>query len=375
MINLREFVNHIVEQHPPKLSFLQSGMTDLQKWRTSARMMALNHLRYTPSSLGLDPEILESIEVDGLVREKLSFKSATDVNVPAYLIRPAHQTGRLPGIVALHDHGSYYIHGKEKLVALEDEPPHLLAYKRSGYGGRSYATELARQGYVVLVTDAFYFGERRLDLKDVFPSYAQNVFATQPARGSAVNRANEEHTVYEEVVARYLFASGTTWMGIMAHDDRKSVDYLVSRPEVDPEKIGCIGLSMGGMRSNWLFGTDPRIKAAVTVGWMTNWRYLMERHVSLHSWSQFVPGLLEWLELSDLVSIGMPGALFVQQCTADNLFPLYGMTETCREIEAAYTKADLKDRFWYRFYDVPHEFNTRMQDDAFAWLDQWLKDH
>lgn len=79
------------------------------------------------------------------------------------------------------------------------------------------------------------------------------------------------------------------------------------------------------MRANWLFGTDPRIKAAVTVGWMTNWRYLLERHISLHSWAHVVPGLAEWLELSDLVTIGIPGALFVQQCTADPLFPLHGM--------------------------------------------------
>ena len=374
MINLRDFATHIVEQHSPKLSFLQNGMTDLQKWRTSARMMALNHLRYTPTSLGLDPEIVEDVETDGLIREKLYFKSAPDVRVPAYLVRPARQAGRLPAVVALHDHGGYYMHGKEKLVALDDEPNHLMSYKRSSYGGRSYATELARHGYVVLVIDAFYFGERRVDLKTIQPSAGQKLLAATPPRGSAINRANEEYTLYEELVARHIFASGATWMGIMAHDDRKSVDYLVSRPEVDPERIGCIGLSMGGMRSNWLFGTDPRIKAAVTVGWMTNWRYLVEKHITHHSWAQYVPGLLEWLDLSDLVSIGMPGALLVQQCAADSLFPLHGMEETCQQIEAAYIKADIKDRFWYRFYDVPHEFNARMQDDAFMWLDQWLKE-
>lgn len=45
-----------------------------------------------------------------------------------------------------------------------------------------------------------------------------------------------------------------------------------------------------------------------------------------------------------------------------------------RQIEASYAKADLRERFWYRFYDVPHEFNERMQEDAFDWLDRWLKD-
>jgi len=374
MINLKSFVARLAEQQSPKLSFLQSGMVDLQKWQSAARLMASNHLRYSPPTLGLDPKIEETVERDGVIREKLQFRSARDVSVSAYLLRPVKQSGKLPAVVALHDHGNYFVHGKEKIVSVDDEPPHLQAYKRSGYGGRSYATELARRNYVVMVIDAFYFGERRIDLKDVSPSAAQMLLSVVPPRGSAIHRANEEYGLFEEVVARHLFAIGTTWMGLMVHDDRRSIDYLLTRPEVNPDKIGCIGNSMGGMRANWLFGTDPRIKAAVTVGWMTNWRYLLEKHISLHSWAHFVPGVAEWLEMSDLVSIGIPGALFVQQCTADPLFPLHGMQETCRQIEASYAKADLRERFWYRFYDVPHEFNERMQEDAFDWLDRWLKD-
>lgn len=177
----------------------------------------------------------------------------------------------------------------------------------------------------------------------------------------------------EELMARHLIASGTTWLGVMAHDDRVSVDYLLTRPEVDPARIGCLGLSMGGTRTDWLFGTDARVKAAVSIGWMTDWRWLMPNHIRNHSWSQYLPGLTGWLELSDVIAMGMPGALMVQQCAQDELFPLDGMRKTCERIEAIYAKASLSDRFTCRFYDVPHQFNVEMQEDAFTWLAQWLK--
>lgn len=107
--------------------------------------------------------------------------------------------------------------------------------------GAPIATELARRNYIVMVIDAFYFGERRIDLKDIAPSAAQALLSVVPPRGSAIHRANEEYGLFEEVVARHLFAAGTAWMGLMVHDDRRSIDYLLTRPEVNPDKIGCIG--------------------------------------------------------------------------------------------------------------------------------------
>jgi hypothetical protein len=63
----------------------------------------------------------------------------------------------------------------------------------------------------------------------------------------------------------------------------------------------------------------------------------------------------------------------VQQCRKDGLFPLEGMEESVRKISAIYRKAGAADAFVARFYDVPHEFNPQMQDDAFAWFDRHLK--
>lgn len=95
MVNLKSFVARLAEQQPPKLSFLQSGMTDLQKWQSAARLMAGNHLRHNPASFGLDPKVEETVERDGLIREKVPFKSTRDVSVSAYLLRPIGRSGQV----------------------------------------------------------------------------------------------------------------------------------------------------------------------------------------------------------------------------------------------------------------------------------------
>ena len=95
------------------------------------------------------------------------FNTTPDLRVPAYVLVPkGPRPAPAPAIVALHDHGGFYLWGKEKLVEIDDEHPVLTEFKQRYYGGRSIATDLARQGYVVVVIDMFYWGERRMLLDD-----------------------------------------------------------------------------------------------------------------------------------------------------------------------------------------------------------------
>jgi dienelactone hydrolase len=369
--NLHPFVLQIAEQNPPALSFLNPQFTDLNTWREVAHAKAMELLRYSPLRVPLDPEVVETKDCGDYTREKVWFSSAPSARVPAYLLVPKGLTQPAPAIVALHDHGGYYLHGKEKLVEVEREPSHLTLYKRNGYGGRSFASELARRGYVVIVTDAFYWGERRLDFEQARPDLVEEM-QRRANYQTGVPGTNMMYAMLEELMMRHIVAAGATWLGIIDHDDRVSVDYLLTRPEVNKERIGCLGLSMGGTRTDWLFGTDPRIKAAVSIGWGTDWRWLMPAHVGAHSWAQYVPGLTGQLELSDVMAMGMPGAFMLMQCAQDSLFPLDGMRKTCQRVETLYAKAGLSERYRYRFYDVPHQFNVEMQEEAFAWLDRWL---
>lgn len=370
--NLHPFIKSIAERNTPALSFLNPQFADFAAWRERAHAKATELLRYAPPAAPLDPQVIETVDKGEYIREKITFASAPGVRVPAYVLTPKGLAGRAPAVVALHDHGGYYLHGKEKLVEVEKEPAHLIEYRSNGYGGRGFATALVKRGYVVICIDAFYWGERRLDFQQMPPELVKEMqrraqFKTGP------QGANTVHALMEEMTMRYITAAGATWLGIINHDDRATVTYLQSRPEVDPERIGCAGLSMGGTRTDWLFGMDARVKAAVSAGWGTDWSLLMNEYVSRHSWAQYVPGLAGQLELSDVMAMGMPGAFMLQQCAQDELFPLEGMQKTCERVAALYQKAGLPERFACRFYDVPHQFNVQMQEDAFDWLDRWLK--
>jgi dienelactone hydrolase len=370
--NHHAFIAQIAERNTPALTYLNPEFTDVETWRAVGRAKVFELLRYSPPRVPLDPQVIEAKDCGDYVREKITFTSAPGARVPAYLLVPKGLAGRAPGVVALHDHGGYYLHGKEKLVEVDREPQHLLDYRKNGYGGRAFATALARRGYIVICIDAFYWGERRVDFQQTPPELVKEMQRRAQFK-TGVQGTNLMYSMLEELMMRYITAAGATWLGIINHDDRASVDYLLTRPEVDRERIGCLGLSMGGTRTDWLFGTDPRVKAAVSVGWGTDWSLLMNEHVARHSWSQYVPGLAGQLELSDVMALGMPGAFMLQQCAQDQLFPFDGMQRTCERVAALYAKAGMSDRFACRFYDVPHQFDVEMQEDAFDWLDRWLK--
>jgi hypothetical protein len=87
----------------------------------------------------------------------------------------------------------------------------------------------------------------------------------------------------------------------------------------------------------------------------------------------FLPGLTRFVDLPDVIGCMAPKPLMVQQCRRDALYPLEGMEESLRKIAAIYKKAGAASKFEGRFYDQPHIFSVAMQEDAFAWLDRWLK--
>src|SRR5207302_7905928 len=101
----------------------------------------------------------------------------------------------------------------------------------------------------------------------------------------------------EELVGRTIGAAGFTWPGVMFWDDIRTVDYLLTRPEVDPKRIGCVGLSVGGLRAWHLAALDERIKAAVIVGWMASFpAQLRNRIRNTIGHTKLVPGLYRYLD-------------------------------------------------------------------------------
>jgi hypothetical protein len=264
-----------------------------------------------------------------------------------------------------------FVFGKEKVMPMPGgDHPAIATYRVENYDGLSTSLELCRRGYVVITIDCFYFGERRTIFDEDIDTYGWDRSKYSVEDVVYLNRKSGRG---ESTLARSLFWAGTTWQGIAHWDDIRTVDYLMTRPEVDPERIGCLGISMGGDRTDYLAGLDERIKCAVSVGWMSTLREMIKAHVDTHSFMHFLPGLTHYIDLPDLIGCMVPKPLMVQQCSQDELYPLSGMEKAVEKLEAIYEKAGVPEMFTGRFYDRPHIFVLEMQKDAFAWLDRWLK--
>ena len=363
--NLYPFVQQQADHSRLELSFLQSRFRNLKSWQQTARARVLDCLCYSPPPAAPAPQVIRRTDRGDYIEEYLTFQTTPDLRVPAYVLIPKKASLPAPALVVLHCHGGAYVWGKEKVVAVADEHPLLSEFKQQLYQGTSIANELVRRGYVVITIDMFYWGERRMLLDDDPPSYRERERLTREEVG-AFNRRSSQN---EPLVARSLMTAGITWPGVVLWDDLRTLDYLASRPEVDRRRLGCVGLSVGGYRSFLLAALDPRIKAAVDVGWMTSYASNIRRHVmNTVGFTFHIPGLYRYLDLPDLAALIAPRSVFVINGSKDGLFPADGVEKAFRKIEACFRKAGAPERQRCRLYDAPHEFNREMQAEAWEWL-------
>jgi dienelactone hydrolase len=311
--------------------------------------------------------------LDGVDGEVVSWSPGYGPRTEAFVLRPAGVKGRLPGIVALHDHGGYKYFGKEKIA---DGPRGALRavmpLRQQCYEGRAYANELARRGYCVLVPDVFIWGSRKFPMK----AMAQATWAELPAIDDADPDPTVEHADayndvarrHEDCLERYAAILGTSIAGVMTYEDRVAAAYLVSRRDVRTGGIGCVGLSGGGMRSCWLNATCKDIRAAVIVGLMTTWEGLLDHNVRLHAWGFFPHGWAQHGDWPDIAACRAPSPLLVQFDNEDSLFSPEGMRAGHRRLQRRYREAGAPRAYTGKFYPGPHKFDLAMQEDAFAWL-------
>jgi dienelactone hydrolase len=352
------------------LSFLRDEFRDVAAWKKRARAKLLELLHYAPPPCEPQAEVVERVDKGDYVREKITFRTTPDIRVPAYMLVPKGLSKPAPGVVALHDHGGFYLWGKEKLVETEGENPTLAEFKQRSYAGRSIATELARQGYVVVVIDMFYWGERRMLLDDDPADWRDRPRDISAERTRAFNQRASQN---EQLVGRTIYSAGFTWPGVMFWDDLRTLDYLATRPEVDAKRLACVGLSVGGLRSCHLAALDDRIRAAVVVGWMASFPTLLRKHIrNTVGHTKAVPGLMRYMDYPDVAALAMPSALLVINGSQDRLFDLDGVRSCFDKLTACYKKAGAPDRFRGHLYDAPHEFNVAMQAEAWEWLKKWV---
>jgi acetyl esterase/lipase len=245
---------------------------------------------------------------------------------PAYLARPKGLCHQAPAVVFNHSHGGGYDVGKKEFVAgreyLQPVP---------------YAKALTGEGWVALCIDHWCFGER--------------------------------HHESELDTFKAMLWQGRVLWGMMVYDSVRALDWLAARGDVDPARVGTIGISMGSSMAQWLAALDERVKATVDICCLTEWHtFLAEKALHGHGIYYYVPGLLKHFTTSDLNALVAPRAHLGLAGLRDALTPVAGLDVVDRELKQVYADAGHPERWKLLRYDVGHQETAEGRQEALAFL-------
>jgi dienelactone hydrolase len=276
----------------------------------------------------LEVQVLEEVQTPRFVRRKITFATEKDDRVPAYLFIPNGLKGQAPAMLCLHQTTTI---GKGEPAGLGGSP------------NLHYAQELAERGYVTLAPDYPNFGDYPIDVY---------------ARGYA----------------------SATMKGIWNH--RRAVDLLQSLPEVDKERIGCIGHSLGGHNSLFVAAFDERIKVVATScgfnsffkyygGDLTGWSHngYMPRIATVYGKD---PARMPF-DFTEILAALAPRAVFINAPLHDDNFEVSGVQDCLEAAQPIYALFQATPCLAARHPDCGHDFPPEVREAAYAFVDQALR--
>lgn len=269
-------------------------------------------------------------ERDGYILERWVLDLNGLEPVPAFLAKPRELRGRVPAILFNHSHGGGYDIGKQEFVE-----------GRSYLQPMPYATALTDAGYIALAIDHWVFGERH-------------------------------HEPEADVFKAMLWQGRVLW-GMMVYDSLRALDFLLERPEVDPGRIGTLGMSMGSTMAWWLAALDERVRATVDINCLTDFQSLLARKaLSLHGVYYYVPALLKHFTTAQINALIAPRAHLALAGLKDDLTPVEGLDIVEAELKRVYTELGHPERWSLLRYDVAHQETPEGRQAALTFLRQHL---
>ena len=269
-------------------------------------------------------------ERDGYILETWDLDLNGLETVPAYLARPKAAAGRRPAVVFNHSHGGGYKIGRQEFVDgrtyLQPEP---------------YAKTLTDLGYVALAIDHWVFGER-------------------------------SHTSEPDMFKAMLWQGQVMW-GMMVYDSLRAVDFLVRRPDVDPDRLATLGISMGSTMAWWLAALDERIRVTIDLCCLTDFQtFLAKKSLSAHGVYYYVPGLLKHFTTSQINALIAPRAHLGLAGLQDRLTPVEGLDIIDRDLTRTYAAQGHPERWKLLRYDVGHQETAEGRQEIVAFLKRFL---
>jgi dienelactone hydrolase len=278
----------------------------------------------------LRSRVISCEEREHYVLEKLELDLNGEEVVSAYFAKPKNSDGPFPVMLYQHAHSGEYHVGKTEFIS-----------GRDGIQAPPYAEVFARRGWAGLCFDAWAFGERS--------------------------------TRSEADIFKLMLWHGRVMWGMMMYDSLRALDYLVSRSDVDANRIGTMGLSMGSTAAWWTAALDKRVKVCVDICCLTDFEALIaNNNVKGHGLYYYVPALLKYFSTAEINALITPRPHLALAGDQDALTPVEGLERIDAALQAEYSAQGAPEAWKMLRYDTGHGETAEMRTEILAFLDKWL---
>jgi dienelactone hydrolase len=272
--------------------------------------------------IDLSPRIVGKLQREGYRIENILLQSRPDVWMTANAYVPETVKGRAPAVLAVHGH---------------------WAGARRDPVVQARCLGLVKLGFFVLAVDAFSAGERH------------------PARAG----------YHGALLGSTLWPTGQTLLGLQVYDNRRAVDYLLTRPEVDGERLGITGASGGGNQTMYAGALDERFKAVVPVCSVGTYQAYLYAACCV---CELLPGALRFTEEGDVLGLVAPRALMVVNATMDAFqFSVGEAKKSLERAKAIFKLYGKEEKVEHAVFESPHAYNQAMREVMYGWMTRWLK--
>lgn len=289
----------------------------------------------------LDVKLLESVQCDGYVRERVEYSVVPGLTFATYVLIPMEEPSndrlkeQYPAVIAVHGHG----YGSKQIIGLtlegeEREEDDLY---------HNFGITLVKKGMLVIIPDIVGYGERMLEI-DRDPAVRPQPYSCHRLTGQ-------------------LMMYGQTLAGLRTEEMLGVFQYVKSRSDVNKEQIGIAGISGGGLIAALVSILEPELKATVLMGYPNTYK---DSIMSIyHCICNYIPGMLQLGEMPELLGTVAPRALFLESGANDPIFPLAGFEAAVEALQTKYASLNASDQFSFAVFPGVHEIGGLQ---SFEWL-------
>ena len=309
------------------------------------RERTLKHIGIFPETVSLYVKIDREQKFNGYTGFVISYNLEKNERTRSIFLLPDSFSGKIPAILAVHQHNGEYNLGKAEPAAwdINGNIPELNPMY-------AYGRDLVKRGYAVLCPDLLCFEERRdPHFGDSDNSGADNEifeFTKRVQMGSSL-------------LAKYLF------------DMSKAVDVLCLQDDVDSSRLGVIGHSLGGQTAMYMTWYDSRLKVGASSCGFGTVSTIIRDKIN-HNKALYIPGFSTYADIYDIIRDIAPRAFAFTSGITDSLFPIDGVREIAARAAEQYTALGVPEKLFTHIFEGGHYFDDEAKDKVYGFIDSIL---